>query len=94
MFVFDLPVTRVLLWMGKDGFTGTEATAALKKAGVSKMPTEGTIRAHLGLGKTEKFATKLAKLTTEQQKILRDAAKAIEVEKKAEKTEKKEAAAA
>ena len=89
MFVFDLPVTRVLLWMGKNNFKPAEASAALKKAGVNKMPTEGTIRAHLGLGRTEKFAPKIAKLTAEQQKVLRDAAKAVEA-----KAEEKEPAAA
>lgn len=90
IFVFDLPVTRVLLWMGKNNFKLAEASAALKKAGVNKMPTEGTIRAYLGLGRTEKFAPKIAKLTAEQQKILRDAAKAVE----AKKAEEKEPAAA
>lgn len=88
MFVFDIPVTKVLLWMGREGFKSTGATVALEVAGVTKMPTEGTIRVHLGLGKTKKFASKIAKLTTEQQKILRDAAQSATVQEKTQKADK------
>ena len=90
--IFGFPaVSKVVHWMGKEGFSLKEAKAGLKKAGASKTPSD----AHLNLClRNGKAGHEPAALTAEQQKILRDAAKAIEIEKKAEKAEKKEAAAA
>ena len=87
ILVFDLPVTSVIRWMGGDGFDFHEVEAALTKAGVSRMPSENTIRSQIGAGKTGERGA-LAKLTVEQQKILRDAAKQYADEQKAEKAEK------
>lgn len=74
ILVFDLPVTSVIRWMGGDGFDFHEVKAALAAAGVSRMPSDNTIRSQIGAGKTGERGA-LAKLTAEQQKILRDAAK-------------------
>jgi len=82
MFVFDLPVTSVLRWMGKDGFTYDEAIAALKDQKVSPMPREATIRSQLQTGKSDKPLSRgpMAELTKEQQKQLREAAKTVKSE--------------
>ena len=69
--------------MGKDGFSLAEPKAALKQAGVSKMPTDACIRTFLYAGKKGQRGEP-AKLTAEQQKALRDTAKAFETKVKAE----------
>lgn len=85
IFVFDLPVTRVLLWMGKNQFTLEQATAGLEKVGVAKMPHVGTIRAHLTARRVKNHAESIAELTKEQEKILFDAAKSVLIEQTAKK---------
>jgi hypothetical protein len=80
MFIFGQSVTSVLRWMGKDGFTFEEAKAALKTGKVSKMPADGTISIQIGAGKRGERGEP-AKLSAEDQKVLRDAAKVIEAKK-------------
>jgi len=82
-FIFDLPATNVIRWMGKDGFDFRETVGALKTLGINKIPTDGTIKAQLYHGKAGTRGEP-AKLTSEQQKQLRDAAKKVEAEEKKE----------
>jgi len=73
IFCFDLPVTGVLRWMGLDKFSYAEAVQALKEQKVQPMPKSATVRTSLTRGEP-------AKLSAEQQKQLRDSAKAVKEE--------------
>ena len=87
--LFGCSVTSVIRWMGKDDFSFAEARGALSKMKVSPMPTEACTRTFLYAGKKGERGDP-AKLTAEQQRELRDAAKEVQAELKAE-TEKRQA---
>lgn len=76
--LFGHPVSAVIRWMGKDKFSCAEAIAALKAQNLHHMPTSSTVSWAL----KNKEGAEAADLTAEQQKRLRDAAKAVEAEEK------------
>lgn len=85
--LFEQPITAVLRWMGKDGFTEEQAQACLDKLKVPALPFKDTVYNQIVAGK-HGIKGAPAKLTADQQKQLRDIAKTVKPTEKTPKTGK------